>query len=123
MRPSLILAGCLAAAASGLSVWLAAAPGTASAPAPRVVPVVARRFSFAPEEIVLKRGEAVILELTTTDRSHGFKLPAWGIRVDVLPGETVRVPVTPLERGTFAFVCDVFCGDDHDDMTGIVKVE
>jgi cytochrome c oxidase subunit 2 len=70
----------------------------------------------------LKRGEPVILELSSLDRTHGFKVPDLGIDAAVLPDTTVRVRVVPENAGRFAFLCDNFCGDGHEDMDGIIVV-
>jgi cytochrome c oxidase subunit 2 len=86
------------------------------------VRIVAKRFTYTPSEITLKKGEPVVLELVSEDRVHGFKLPAFKIRTDVRPNEVTRVPLTPDKTGTFTFACDVFCGDGHDDMTGTLIV-
>ncbi len=92
--------------------------------ADKVVHITAKKFEFEPAEITLKKGEAVIIELTTLDRSHGFKVPALGWRVEALPGETVRLRVTPDKEGSFEVTCDVFCGEGHEEMEAkIVVVE
>nr|WP_272881532.1 cupredoxin domain-containing protein [Fundidesulfovibrio soli] len=88
-----------------------------------VVRITAKRFDFAPAEIVLTKGRPVVLELTSADRLHGFKCPALGIRVDVEPGKVTRVPLTPDKAGSFPFVCDVFCGEGHDEMSGVIVVK
>jgi len=106
-------------AASGVALGVA----LSAARAPRVVPITVKRFEYNPAQVTLRKGETVVLELTSLDRQHGFKLPAFGIRADVDPGETMRVTVTPDKAGTFAFLCDVFCGDGHDDMEGQIVVE
>ena len=111
------------AVSAALALLLAgAATGRAPAAEPRVVRIVAKRFTYTPSEITLKKGEPVVLELVSEDRVHGFKLPAFKIRTDVRPNEVTRVPLTPDRTGTFTFACDVFCGDGHDDMTGTVVV-
>lgn len=108
-----------AAVALALTVAASARVGAAE---PRVVRIVAKRFSYTPSEIRLKKGEPVVLELVSEDRVHGFKLPAFKIRTDVRPNEVTRIPLTPDKAGTFTFACDVFCGDGHDDMAGTVVV-
>ena len=107
-------------AALGLVLLAAGAPGRDGEP--RVVRISAKRFTFTPSEVRLKKGEPVVLELISEDRVHGFRLPAFKIRVDVLPKEATRVPLTPDKGGTFTFACDVFCGDGHDDMSGTLVV-
>jgi cytochrome c oxidase subunit 2 len=110
------------AAALFAALLLAAPAAPTNAAEPRVVRIVAKRFSYTPSEVRLKKGEPVVLELISEDRVHGFKLPAFGIRTDVRPKEVTRVPLTPDKTGTFTFACDVFCGDGHDDMTGTLVV-
>src|SRR5262249_1856711 len=82
----------------GVLLGLALLAGPARAEdtaAPRVIKIVAKKFDFTPSEIHIKKGEHVVLELTSSDRKHGFKVPELGIRVDVQPGTTTRVDVTP----------------------------
>jgi cytochrome c oxidase subunit 2 len=85
---------------------------------PPVIHITAQRFEFTPSEITLRRGEPVLLEITSLDRDHGFKVPELGVRVDVKPGETTTVRVVPDRTGRFEFRCDVFCGSGHEDMAG-----
>ena len=70
---------------------------------PRVVRISARRFSYTPSEIRLKKGEPVVLELISEDRVHGFNLSAFGIRKDIVPKEITRVAFTPDKAGSFPF--------------------
>jgi len=92
--------------------------------AEQVVQITAKRFEYTPNEITLKKGVPVVLEITSLDRDHGFKVPEFGVRADVKPGETTRVRIVPDRTGRFEFRCDVFCGDGHEDMAGeIVVVE
>jgi cytochrome c oxidase subunit 2 len=88
----------------------------------RVVHVTARQFEFEPSRIVLKRGEAVRLDLESADRLHGFSVPGLGIRTEIPPGQVVSIRFTPPVAGSFAFVCDAFCGTGHDDMDGRIIV-
>jgi cytochrome c oxidase subunit 2 len=53
----------------------------------------------------------------------GFNAPDFKSRVTIVPGKVVRVRVVPQVVGEFAFFCDVFCGDGHEDMTGVISVE
>jgi plastocyanin len=88
----------------------------------RVVKIEARRFEFAPSQVTLKRGVPVTLELTTRDVTHGFDMPDFGLRAEIKPGDTARVRFTPDKIGTFTFLCDVYCGAGHEDMSGTVVV-
>ncbi len=112
-----------ASAALALALALAtAAPSRGIAAEPHIVRIVAKKFSYTPSEVRLKKGEPVILELVSEDRIHGFNLPELKIRKDVGPKEVTRVALTPDKAGTFSFRCDVFCGDGHEDMTGTLIV-
>jgi cytochrome c oxidase subunit 2 len=88
----------------------------------RVVRIVSRKFAFEPDEITLKAGEPAVLELTTADVHMGFKAVDLGVRADILPGQVTRLRLTPQKVGTFPFFCDVFCGDDHELMSGVLRV-
>jgi cytochrome c oxidase subunit 2 len=110
------------ALALGASTLLALAARAATQPAERVIPVVARKFVFIPNEIVAKVGEAVVLEFAAPEVAMGFHAPALGLRALIVPGEPARVRWRPERAGRFDFVCDVFCGDGHEGMNGHLVV-
>ena len=110
-RRRLILAG-VASVVWELDRWAFAQP------IERVIPVVARKFVFLPNEIVLKRGEPVILEFTALEVVMGFSVPSLKLRTDIIPGQVARLRIVPETVGTFDFLCDIFCGDGHEGMNG-----
>jgi cytochrome c oxidase subunit 2 len=91
-------------------------------PKEKVVAVTSQRFRYAPDHIVLKKGEPVVLELTSRDVLMGFNLAAFHLRADVMPGTIARVRFTPDKTGLFDFFCDIFCGTDHESMIGTIEV-
>ena len=91
-------------------------------PNEQVIKIVAKKFDYTPNVIQLKKGVPVVLEFTTLDIIMGFKVPDLGIRTDIVPGKVSRVRVVPDKVGTFTFVCDIFCGSGHEDMTGTIIV-
>ena len=91
-------------------------------PEPRVIAVRAKKFEFTPAEIPLKVGEPVVLEFTTDDVHMGFDAPGLGLHADIVVGRPVRVPFTPSKTGSFDFACDVFCGEGHEEMGGVIIV-
>jgi cytochrome c oxidase subunit 2 len=103
---------------SGLALYVRAN----ALPAEREIHITAKKFEFTPDTIALKKGEPVVLVLSSQDRKHGFHLRDFGIRADVKPGETARVRFAPNKTGKFTFSCDVFCGEGHEDMTGTIVV-
>ena len=86
--------------------------------AEQVIQIKAKRFEYMPNEITLKKGVPVVLELTSLDRLHGFNCPAFKIRGDVRPNQVTKISFTPEQVGTFEFHCDNFCGSGHETMTG-----
>src|SRR5712691_1412300 len=102
--------------------WHRFATAAVPAGAEQVVHMTARRFEYTPNEITLKKGVPVILEITALDRDHGFKVPELGVRADLKSGEVTRVRIVPDRTGTFEFRCDVFCGEGHEDMAGEIVV-
>ena len=108
-------------AAGGL-VLGALAGWTLAAPAPRVIDVVAKKFEFVPGEIRVGRGEAVALRVTAPEVPMGFNLADFNLRADIVPGRVTTVQFTADKAGTFTFLCDVFCGSGHEDMSGTLVV-
>ena len=114
----------LAAAATGaFAIGYFAAPLALGDPAPRRIPVVATKFAFDRAEIRVRKGEAVALVFSSPDFVHGFSVPDLDVRVDLVPGRTTELVLRPARAGRFAFLCDNFCGDGHDRMTGFLVVE
>ncbi|MDP2333337.1 MAG: cupredoxin domain-containing protein [Reyranella sp.] len=106
---------------SGLPLVAGAAHLAAQSPAE--VRISARKFEYHPPKVTVKRNQPVVLVLTSEDRIHGFKMPDFGLRTDIVPGQETRVPLMPDKAGSFTFFCDVFCGDGHEDMDGTIVVE
>ena len=120
-KKRVLIAGVLFVSAtiiSGLALYVRAN----ALPAEREIHITAKKFEFTPDTITLKKGEPVVLVLSSQDRKHGFNLRAFGIRADVNPGETARIQFAPNKTGKFTFSCDVFCGEGHEDMTGTMVV-
>jgi len=89
----------------------------------RRIPVVARKFVFIPNEITMRKGESVVLEFTAPEVAMGFFAPELGLRALIVPGEVAKVPFTADRAGRFDFLCDVFCGDGHEGMSGHLVVQ
>ena len=88
----------------------------------KVIRIVAKKFEFIPAEITLEKGVPVVLELTTEDVAMGFFARDFKVDVEIIPGKAVQVRLLPDKAGTFDFICDVFCGDGHEDMAGKIHV-
>ncbi len=112
--------------AVGCAIALAAVePKTRLAKAdvnPKVIEITAKKFEFTPSEITLKKGEPVILRLTSTDRVHGFMSKPLKVDTDIAAGKTTDVSVTPDTSGDFTVICDHYCGTGHGNMKMKVSV-
>ncbi|PFH10780.1 cytochrome c oxidase subunit 2 [Collimonas sp. PA-H2] len=106
-----------------LSGAVISAQGQAKAVAKeRVIKIQAKKFVYTPNQIVLKKGEPVVLEFTSVDFVHGFKIPDMNIRADLPPGRVTQVRLTPDKAGEYDFLCDNFCGSGHEEMSGKITV-
>ena len=94
----------------------------AGQPEEQVIKILARRFTYTPNKLTLPKGVPVILEPTTADVLMGFSMPDFDIRADIIPGKVARVRLVPDKMGTFAFLCDIFCGSGHETMSGTITV-
>src|SRR6266576_4378370 len=94
----------------------------AAQPEEQVIKILARRFTYTPNKLSLKKGVPVVLELTTADVLMGFSAPDFDVRADIIPGQVARVRLVPDKVGTFTFLCDVFCGSGHETMNGTITV-
>ena len=91
-------------------------------PVEKVIHLKAKKFEFVPGEITIKKGEPVTLEIESEDVTHGFSLPDFNVRTEIKPGRASVVRFTPDKTGQFTFVCTVFCGSGHEDMSGTLTV-
>ena len=62
-------------------------------PAPREIAITAQRWHYSPDRIEIAAGEPVVLALRAQDFAHGFSLPDFDLRADLVVGQVVRVLV------------------------------
>ena len=115
MKRRIFTALLIGSAAGGVACLAAESPNEAS--------VTASKFEFTPNTVTARVGQPLILVLASLDRIHGFKMPDFGIRTDIVPDRETRVTITPQKAGSFVFFCDIFCGDGHEEMSGTLVVE
>ena len=66
--------------------------------------------------------ERTRFELVSPDVNHGFWVPDFLFKMDVIPGRMNKFELTPNKLGTFAGKCTELCGLDHARMLFDVKV-
>lgn len=81
--------------------------------------------NWYPREIKVPYGKEVKLLIRNIETvSHGFALPDFNVAVkEIKAGEVVVLKFTPDKRGTFPFMCTVWCSDEHLHMAGKLIVE
>jgi cytochrome c oxidase subunit 2 len=119
-----IVAATLLAAACGIALAAVAPEANLASAAvnPKVIEISAKKFQFTPSEITLKKGEPVILRMTSTDRVHGFMSKPFKIDTDIPPDKTTDVAIKPDTAGDFTIICDHYCGTGHSNMKMKVTV-
>jgi cytochrome c oxidase subunit II len=85
--------------------------------APKKIDVSVKKFGYEPAEITLKKGQPVVLELTTQDVAHGLKFKELNLNTKIEKGKTAELAFTPSQVGDFVGHCSVFCGSGHGSMT------
>ncbi|KAA1418020.1 cytochrome c oxidase subunit II [Nocardioides humilatus] len=72
--------------------------------------------------LVLPVDSTIEFDLYSPDVIHDFGVPAFAMRMDVVPGRDNKFQVTTTETGTFAGKCFELCGAYHSRMLFDVKV-
>ena len=83
---------------------------------PRRIEITAKRFSYTPNEITLKKGQPVVLVLKSVDVAHGLRVADLDVNLKSSAGGTAEVRFTPDKTGDFIGHCSVFCGSGHGSM-------
>jgi cytochrome c oxidase subunit 2 len=99
------------------------APSSYSQDTAQSIEIRAKRFSFSPSEITVKKGEAVKLSLISDDVTHELVIPDLQVKQEVSKGKPVEVTFVPNKVGDFSGKCGHFCGTGHKSMTFIVHVK
>ncbi|GAA2952065.1 cytochrome c oxidase subunit II [Glutamicibacter bergerei] len=72
--------------------------------------------------LYLPAGKSVTLELNSRDVIHSFWVPAFLQKLDMIPGKTNYIYLTPQVEGTYAGKCAELCGEYHSEMLFNVEV-
>ncbi|HEY3490100.1 MAG TPA: cytochrome c oxidase subunit II [Candidatus Deferrimicrobiaceae bacterium] len=67
-------------------------------------------------EVRVPLGKPVRFVLTSSDVLHGFYLPAFRIKQDIVPGRYTDLWVQPEKAGSFDIYCTQYCGTGHSTM-------
>lgn len=90
--------------------------------------LVARQPDYGnwyPDTLRVSYGRPLRLMIRNIDTvSHGFAVPDFRVAVrEIKAGEVEVVDFTPDKRGSFPFLCTVWCSPRHQQMRGTLVVE
>jgi len=93
------------------------------APVVKSFNITAKKFEFTPSSITVNEGDIVRITISSSDVSHGFSIPQFGVSKIIPAGGTVTVEFTADKKGSYKFFCIVFCGSGHGSMRGTLVVQ
>ncbi len=73
-------------------------------------------------EAVVPVGKNVLIEVTASDVIHSFTVPAFGVRIDAVPGRLNTAWFRAERVGVYYGQCSKICGKDHAFMPIAVRV-
>jgi cytochrome c oxidase subunit II len=106
----------------------------------QVIEVTAKKYEYTPSPIRVRKGAQVQLEITSLDKTHGFKINLFPDGSDgkgdpglifsskedcfkIEPGTPTVVQFVARTPGTYSFHCCNRCGIGHGGMKGQLVVE
>lgn len=72
--------------------------------------------------VVVPVGKTIVMNVTAADVIHSWKIPAFGVMQDGVPGRIAHLWFKPEVEGIFFGQCSELCGKDHAYMPITVKV-
>jgi cytochrome c oxidase subunit 2 len=73
-------------------------------------------------ELHIPLGRPVKLTMISQDVIHGFFIPEFRTKMDVIPGRYTTQWFEPTKLGEYRIFCTQYCGTNHSEMTGRVYV-
>ena len=73
-------------------------------------------------ELYVQQNRPVRMIMRSDDVLHSFFVPAFRVKMDVLPGRFTQLWFTPTKAGTFDLFCTEYCGSGHSSMLAKVNV-
>ncbi|MCA1633178.1 MAG: cytochrome c oxidase subunit II [Acidobacteria bacterium] len=73
-------------------------------------------------ELHIPVGSRIKLTMTTEDVIHSLYIPAFRIKMDVVPGRYTQTWFEPTKAGRYYLFCTEYCGTNHSGMGGYIEV-
>jgi cytochrome c oxidase subunit 2 len=87
-----------------------------------LVPDKKPRLLGVDNEMVVPVNKVVRVQTTGADVIHSFAMPAFGIKIDSIPGRLNETWFKSTKLGTFYGQCSELCGKDHAFMPIVIRV-
>ena len=91
------------------------------APAGTDIYLLGRLWNWWPI-LELDKGQSYRIHISSIDWQHGFSLQPTNINIEVHPEYDMVLSLTPSKAGTYAVICNEFCGLGHHEMLGRIYV-
>lgn len=72
--------------------------------------------------VVIPVGKTIVMQVTAADVIHSWKIPAFGVMQDAVPGRLAQLWFKAEKEGIYFGQCSEICGKDHAYMPITVKV-
>jgi len=80
-----------------------------------------RRMNTVDAWLILPVGVDIRLLVTGMDVIHSFSVPAFGVKVDAIPGRINALTFNVLEIGVYYGQCSELCGINHSFMPILIQ--
>jgi cytochrome c oxidase subunit 2 len=74
------------------------------------------------DTLYVPRGREIKMRMSSSDVLHGFYIPAFRVKYDILPNRYTSVWFEATKRGDYDLFCTEYCGRDHSEMDKVVRV-
>jgi cytochrome c oxidase subunit II len=80
------------------------------------------RLLATDQEVVLPAGKNIKVLITASDVMHAWTIPAFGVKIDAVPGRNNETWFNVKKTGVYYGQCSELCGKDHGYMPIMVRV-
>jgi cytochrome c oxidase subunit 2 len=74
------------------------------------------------DTLYVPEGRKIKMKMSSSDVLHGFYIPAFRVKYDILPNRYTSVWFEATKEGDFDLFCTEYCGRDHSEMNKVVRV-
>lgn len=74
------------------------------------------------DTLYVPQGEQIKMRMISADVLHGFYVPAFRVKHDILPNRYTSVWFEATKQGDYDLFCTEYCGRDHSEMNKVVRV-